>query len=75
MEISIVGGPKVGEPEGTLPKYCKVLQTKNEEQMLDRHFLSGFCFSLRSLRLHQKHFCGLPQITFKKNKVFNRALV
>lgn len=46
MEISIVGVPKVGEPEGTLPKYCKVLQTKNEEQRLDRHFLSGFCFFL-----------------------------
>lgn len=75
MEISIVGLLKVGEPESALPKYCKVLQTKIEEQMLDRHFLSGFCFSLRSLRLHQKHFCGLPQITFKKNKVFNRAIV
>lgn len=46
MEISIVGVLKIGESESALPKYCKVLQTKNEEQMLDRHFLSGFCFFL-----------------------------
>ena len=44
MEISIVGVLKIGESESALPKYCKVLQTKNEEQRLDRHFLSGFCF-------------------------------
>ena len=66
MEISIVGVLKVREPESALPKYCKVLQTKNEEQMLDRHFLSGFCFSLRSLRLHQKIYKHLVIIAQKK---------